>query len=67
MLDPVLADWDTAALLPIVEEAGGCFTDWRGRRTIRGKSGISTNGQLGPELMRVLAEAEGRPGGGSNA
>lgn len=45
-LDPWLADWDAAPLLPIVEEAGGRFTDWSGARTAKGGSGISTNGRL---------------------
>ena len=35
MLDPVMNLWDCAALLPIVEEAGGTFTDWQGTSTIR--------------------------------
>ena len=52
MLDPVMNLWDNAALLPIVEEAGGSFTDWSGRRTIDGGSAISTNGAL---LDAVLA------------
>jgi fructose-1,6-bisphosphatase/inositol monophosphatase family enzyme len=38
--------WDNAALLPILEEAGGSFTDWNGRRAIDGGSAISTNGVL---------------------
>ena len=46
MLDPVMNLWDNAALLPIVEEAGGTFTDWSGRRAIDGGSAISTNGRL---------------------
>jgi histidinol-phosphatase len=54
MLDPILADWDCAALLPILEEAGGTFTDWAGTRTIRGKSGISTNGKVTAELAALL-------------
>jgi myo-inositol-1(or 4)-monophosphatase len=52
MLDPVMNLWDCAALLPILEEAGGSFTDWSGRRTIDGGSAISTNGTL---LSAVLA------------
>ncbi len=58
MLDPVLADWDCAALQPIIEEAGGSFTDWAGHPTIFGKSGISTNGRVTGELRRLLADAE---------
>ena len=34
MLDPVMNLWDCAPLLPIMEEAGGTFTDWRGERTV---------------------------------
>ena len=55
MLDPVLSEWDTCALLPIVEEAGGRFTDWRGVRTVQGASGISTNGALHEAVMAALA------------
>ena len=54
MLDPILADWDCAPLQPILEEAGGSFTDWRGNPTILGKSGISTNGRVDEELQRLL-------------
>lgn len=54
VLDPVLNDWDCAALLPILEEAGGTFTDWKGNRTFRGKSGISTNGKVTVELRALL-------------
>jgi histidinol phosphatase-like enzyme (inositol monophosphatase family) len=59
MLDPVMNVWDCAALLPIVEEAGGTFTDWRGRRTIRGGNAVSTNGALFDEVMRVVTAAGG--------
>jgi histidinol phosphatase-like enzyme (inositol monophosphatase family) len=54
MLDPVIEVWDAAALLPILEEAGGAFTDWKGRRTVRGRSGISTNGRVDRSLRALL-------------
>ena len=54
MLDPVMNVWDCAALAPIVREAGGTFTDWRGEKTIRGGNAISTNGELFDEVMRVI-------------
>ena len=57
MVDPILSDWDCAALLPILEEAGGTFSDWDGRRTHTGKSGISTNGVLRDEVLRKLHSA----------
>lgn len=54
MLDPVMNLWDCAPLLPIMEEAGGTFTDWRGVRTISGGNSIATNGFLFDEVMRLV-------------
>jgi histidinol-phosphatase len=58
MLDPIMNVWDCAALLPIVEEAGGTFTDWQGLRTIRGGNAISTNGALFDSVMAVIRNGE---------
>jgi len=57
MLDPVLSVWDCAALLPVVEEAGGTFTGWDGRRTIHAGNGIATNGLLFEEVMQLVGGA----------
>jgi len=54
MLDPVMNLWDCAPLLPIMEEAGGTFTDWRGARTINGGNSIATNGLLFDEVMSLV-------------
>jgi histidinol-phosphatase len=54
MLDPVMNIWDCAALLPIVEEAGGTFTNWRGERTINGGNAVSTNGALFESVLHTL-------------
>jgi histidinol phosphatase-like enzyme (inositol monophosphatase family) len=56
MLDPVMNVWDCAALAPIVEEAGGTFTDWNGERTIRGGNAISTNGTLFDAVMKTISQ-----------
>jgi len=56
MLDPVMNLWDCAPLLPIMEEAGGTFTDWRGVRTADGGNSIATNGVLFDEVMKVVNE-----------
>lgn len=55
-LDPIMNVWDCAALLPVVEEAGGRFTDWRGRRTIHGGEAVATNGVLHAEVLKLLEE-----------
>ncbi|MBI4409993.1 MAG: histidinol-phosphatase [Gemmatimonadetes bacterium] len=54
MVDPVLAPWDAAPLLPVIEEAGGVFTDWDGHRTHRGGHGIATNAALANEVRLLL-------------
>src|SRR6202158_5579799 len=54
MLDPIMNVWDCAPLLPILEEAGGTFTDWNGTRTIPGGNAISTNGLLFDGVMEVV-------------
>lgn len=53
-LDGVMNVWDAAALLPILVEAGGAFTDWRGAATIDGGEGISTNGAVLAELLHLI-------------
>lgn len=54
MFDPILNIWDAAALLPIITEAGGCFTDVNGRETIETGNAISTNKALQPELLSIF-------------
>lgn len=54
MIDARLNIWDAAALQPIIEEAGGTFTDWRGATSIDSGEGISTNGQVLDELLNLL-------------
>lgn len=56
MLDPVMNLWDCAPLLPIMEEAGGTFTDWRGAKTITGGNSIATNGKLFKEVMSLVGQ-----------
>ena len=53
--EPVVALWDLAPLLVIVEEAGGRFTDLAGNRTADGGSAVSTNGILHDDGARRAA------------
>ena len=55
-LDPEMKAWDSSPFLPILEEAGGRFTDWDGNRTIHGPNALSTNGALHDEVLALLAE-----------
>ena len=56
MLDPAMNVWDCAALLPVLEEAGGTFTDWQGIRTIHSGNAVATNGALFGEVMQIIKE-----------
>jgi len=56
MADPVLSAWDIAAFLPIVREAGGVVTDFRGKVTAFGGSAIATNQALADEVRDLLIE-----------
>lgn len=53
MVDPLLNVWDAAAIAPILEEAGGVFTDWRGEETIHGGDGIGANRSLIREVVEI--------------
>ncbi|MDT7778225.1 MAG: histidinol-phosphatase [Acidobacteriota bacterium] len=56
MLDPAMNVWDCAALLPVMEEAGGTFSDWQGLRTIHAGNAVATNGLLFREVMQIIEE-----------
>jgi histidinol phosphatase-like enzyme (inositol monophosphatase family) len=54
MVDPKMFLWDAAALSPILQEAGGTYTDWQGNATIYGGEGIGTNGHVLNEVLRLI-------------
>ncbi len=54
MIDPAMSVWDAAAMQPILEEAGGTFTDWQGRPTIHSGEGIATNGKILTEVLALI-------------
>ena len=56
MLDPSMGLWDVAALQPVIEEAGGVFTDWEGR-PILGPSAIATNRALARTARKLITGA----------
>ena len=57
MLDPKMSIWDCAALLPVLQEAGGTFTDWRGTPTISANETIATNGLVLDEVLKLVQKA----------
>ena len=53
MVDPLMNPWDIAALVPIVEEAGGHFVSWAGETDIQAGNGISVNAALLGEILAI--------------
>jgi len=53
MIDPVLSVWDVAALAPIIEEAGGIFSDIEGRSTGLGTSAVAAPAALHQAVMAL--------------
>ena len=62
--EPELNVWDIAALIPIVEAAGGRITGYDGSPALTAGSGLTSNGLLHEEVLGLLAGAGGpRPAG----
>lgn len=60
MADAEMNDWDSAALKPLIEEAGGVFTDWDGNVTAFGGSAIATNAALARPARALLGAQTAR-------
>jgi len=54
MVDPRMNPWDAAALVPILQEAGGHFVDWTGQPTIYGGNGIGVNAALKDDVLQLI-------------
>lgn len=54
MLDPQMQVWDNAALLPVITEAGGRFTDWSGEATHLHENAVASNGHLHDAVLALL-------------
>ncbi len=54
MVDPVDKPYDIAAVKICVEEAGGKFTDLKGKKTIYGGSALSSNGLTHGQVLKAI-------------
>lgn len=52
--DPITSPWDVAALIPILQEAGGASVGWNGRTDIHAGNGVSVNAALKDEVLSIL-------------
>lgn len=65
MLDPSLSYWDVAAIVPVVEGAGGRLTSWSGGNPLADLSLIATGGPLHEDVLRLVGTPPGRLGAGA--
>jgi histidinol phosphatase-like enzyme (inositol monophosphatase family) len=63
MVDPLMNEWDAAAVETVVAEAGGRFTDWSGRDRIDAGDGVASNGLLHEAVLARLPAGGGPPRG----
>ena len=56
MVDDIVNPWDAAALYPVITEAGGVFTSWKGVSTAFGGDVIATNAALAAVVREQLQE-----------
>ena len=61
MLDPTLAYWDVAAVVPVVEGAGGVVSSWSGGDPLAELTLIATAGPLHDEVLRLVGGRNADP------
>lgn len=55
MIEHGVHAWDVAAIIPLIEEAGGKFSDWKGNKSIYAPDVLVTNGILHQQILDRLA------------
>ena len=54
VVDPKMEIWDSAALIPVIREAGGFISGWNNPAAIAARDCIAANGSLGHQALAVL-------------
>ena len=54
MIDPIMSIWDSMALIPIINGAGGKITDYLGCDAVNGNSIIASNPAIHDDVIRIL-------------
>ncbi|MBC7782444.1 MAG: inositol monophosphatase family protein [Burkholderiales bacterium] len=55
MIDPAMNPWDCCALIPVITEAGGVCTSWKGESRIDGGDLFACNAALARPVSQILA------------
>jgi len=56
MIDPIMSVWDSMALIPIINGAGGMITDYQGNDPVIGNSIVASNKVIHEEVIKILNE-----------
>ncbi|MBE0539618.1 MAG: histidinol-phosphatase [Ignavibacterium sp.] len=56
MIDPIMSVWDSMALIPIINGAGGIITDYNGNDPLKGNSIIASNKQIHKTVISLLGK-----------
>lgn len=56
MIDPIMSVWDSLALIPIINGAGGMITDYQGNDPVKGSSIVASNASIHNDVIRILNE-----------
>jgi myo-inositol-1(or 4)-monophosphatase len=54
MIDPIMNPWDSLAVIPVIQGAGGRVSDYKGNDAVTGASLVATAGQVHDEVIRIL-------------
>jgi len=54
MIDAEMSIWDIIALVPIIQGAGGCITDYQGNDPIKGNSIVASSKENHSEIIQIL-------------
>jgi histidinol phosphatase-like enzyme (inositol monophosphatase family) len=55
MIDPIMSVWDSMALIPVIQGAGGTITDYQGKDPAAGKSIIAAgSAEVHKEVIKIL-------------
>jgi histidinol phosphatase-like enzyme (inositol monophosphatase family) len=54
MIDPIMSVWDSMALIPIINGAGGMITDYQGNDPVKGQSIVASNKFIHSEVINIL-------------
>ena len=56
MIDPIMSVWDSMALIPIINGAGGMITDYQGNDPTIGNSIVASSKEIHSEVIKLLNE-----------